>query len=634
MDRSELAAIIAHTLPTLPSHMASTARETRNRPLSPKQEFQSRIRTFNGRPPARHVHSEPDTTTLSKGASRSHELHHVSTLRVQHQQPSFANSSKTPITALPDVSNGFESSPPVSFPESITADFSAEERKAWSRNSPRTSLPTGQPRHTFRDNSTPRGSNRQTQSILAPPFPRLEPPSQPRKQARHPSLRNFEPQQTDSNIDERPKARHGPPPASLRWPAESDNLTEDELAAQRERDAKSRRTRHSKFLEGSMNGRSVGVASSWDEHTATNLGDKTNASKNDTDTDTDATPRASQARLEFGALIGDNEKPLPPTPATTKKGLFRLGGHHRSTEGSARPAEIKVRNTKERKGLRKSLSMWDFLPLGDKSKHLASETTFDVSNNYGQEKIGTARKSTTEVNSTHILNERKRKAEEAYAQQFGMKKQKANVGMSAATTPAPAPITTHDTNKTTSDKHTTTPQMKLRRKRDSHHTENRSQDLSSNCSDTGKRLSKKELQKENQQLRLMLRASQSMTFSQSNSSSSVHLQRSGKENHVAGPVVMLSPGKNLGYRGEDIPPLPKLPGSASGETGALLKFGNEVTTNRDLGYPSAQETIQEESSEELALSGNGETGIPMMEQGNGQGQVWVGEAWEWPEDVF
>ena len=355
-----------------------------------------------------------------------------------------------------------------------------------------------------------------------------------------------------------------------------------------------------------MNDRSVGVASSWyHDNTSGSEGfdDSAAALANDSDTDSVATPQPS--------------KPLPPTstPLTTKKNIFKFGGV-RTSEDSAHTIEEVPKNAKERKGLRKSISIWNFQALGDKifggsTKDSASETSTDTITDKrgGEEKD----KKTGAVADLDVLNERKRKAEEAYAQQFGLKKQKSNLGLSVASTPAAAL-----TDKTTFDnKRPKTPTI-FRRKHDQRTPGD--QKRAAEIRDYHKRPSRKDLEKENQRLRSMLRESQSMTFLHSASTPSLNLQLKGQENLIRGPVVILSPGKKQGRRGEDIPPVPKLPdqkilADLQNRSGLLRPAMETEKENR-----ASFETIEE-----------GEEGVEM---GKSERERSIPGQWEWPEDVF
>lgn len=386
-----------------------------------------------------------------------------------------------------------------------------------------------------------------------------------------------------------------PSPVEIR--PRTNTIEQDAEAAQHSYlDGGARIDRRSKFVEGSMNDRSVAVASSW-YHDNTSGSDGVDEPRaflaHNTDTDSDATPRAS------------NQRPPMPAPPTTKKSMFRFGGG-RSSDESARTVEDTPKIATGRKGLRKSISIWNFREkiFGGSGSDAASETSIDTAS----AKRGGARKEkkTGAVADIDILNERKRKAEEAYAQQFGVKKQKSNMGQSVASTPANKAVV--------DEKRPKTPTL-FRRKRDQHSPSDHKR--ATEALDTHKRLSRKELEKENQQLRTLLRESQSMTFLRSASLSSVDLVSMGHENFIQEPVVTLSPGKKQGRRGEDIPPVPKLP-----DLGVLAELQYRARPFR----PEIELDKENQSSFETIEEG--------AETGGNQGSVSIQGQWEWPEDVF
>ena len=396
-----------------------------------------------------------------------------------------------------------------------------------------------------------------------------------------------------------------------------------------------------------MNDRSAGIASSWLHNTTPaskdSRFDDAASSSYGTDTDSDATPRVSQQKRESGSLSEEERKPLPPTPATTKRNVFRFGGNQRGSEDSTRPTETEVKNTKQRKGLRKSISMWNFHGLADKMNIFGgarSDTASETSNSSKPEKGKSKKDNAADFStlaSVDVLNERKRKADEAYDQQFGVKKQKSNVGQSLSSAPAPPPTIGRTTKKTTSDTPTITPKL-FRRKRDSYQSETVSQDYPPILRTIRKSPSKRDLEKENQQLRTMLKESQVKKVSRSASLSSLHLPPTGQENLVSGPFVMVSPGK--GRRGEDIPPVPKVPDSFKNggrqplaEAGKAAGLHKAVVQSR-LNDDSAKETIEEETGVKLAKREISEptepkSSGPLMQEGPETKEVF-----EWPDDVF
>ena len=590
MNRSELEGLIAQTM-----------QKPTNPPLSSKQNFQSQVRGLSVRPAHRQTRSE------SEVESDRHELHQISSLRVQHKR----NASAVPSSqraVLSETSHNLQRSQTATFTNNGVPDFSAEEREAWSKKSPKPTSTSTRSRHDKRASSPPhRQAVQQRQHLLFPPPECLEPVPQPRKHARQPSLRQFEPLQPEADLD-RPKTSRGLPAQSPERtePSNGTRYQGAETKKQENSDARLTSTRPSKFLEGSMNDRSVGVASSWYHDNTSgseSLDESASSSAGDIDTDSDATTRAT--------------KPLPPTPAptTTKKSIFRFGGG-RNSEDSAHRVEEGPKVAKEHKGLRKSISVWNLHALGEKifggsTNDAASETSVDTITT----KRGKAQKDrkTSSTPNLDILNERKRKAEEAYAQQFGFKKQKSNIGESVASTPSHVP--NHKT--TLDDKRPKTPII-LRRKREQRTPADYKRPAET--LDSQKRPSRKDLEKENRELRSILKGSQSMTFSRSASLSSIDLVAKGQEDFIRGPVVILSPGRKQGRGGEDIPPVPKLP-----EQKVLAELQNrsgrmrpEAATKKE--NPAIFETIEEcEEGGEMERS---------------EREISVPGHWEWPEDVF
>jgi hypothetical protein len=582
MDRSELEGLIARTL-----------QKPANAPLSPKQQFQSQIRGLTAQPRHAPAPSEPGAAS----ASRHHELRHVSTLRVQRNRNASALPPRGRV-ALSETSNNPHHSQTAAYTGNAGPDFSVEEQDAWTKQSPGTTSTSIPPRGGHRVSYPLR-----QQAIkpypppVFPPPERLEPFPQPRKQARQPSLRQFEPLPMAADLD-RPKTSRGLPTQSPAVAEPRTNKMEQEAEAQHQSNlhGSSKIDRRSKFLEGSMNDRSVAVASSWyhDSTSGSEGVDEPHAFlANETDTDSDATPRAS------------NQRPPAPAPPTTRKSMFRFGGGRRSDE-SARTVEEAPKHAKERKGLRKNISIWNFREkiFGGSGSDANSETSTQTTS---EKREGAQKdKKTGAVADIDILNERKRKAEEAYAQQFGVKKQKSNIGQPVASTPANEAVV--------EEKRPKTPTL-FRRKRDQRTPSDHKR--AAEALDAHKRLSRKELEKENQQLRTLLRETQSVTFSRSASWSSIDLAATNHENFVRAPLVTLSPGKKQGRWGEDIPPVPKLPNQE-----VLAELQNRARP------------LRPEMEADKENQGFFETIDEGAEMEDGKGRVSMQRQWEWPDDVF
>jgi hypothetical protein len=590
MNRSEFEGLIAQTM-QLPS----------NPPLSPKQHFQSQVRGLSSSATRRQAQSDLDVRPVR------HELHHVSTLRVQHKHTVSVIPHSPRTTTLPETSHNPLKGKKATVTDNAVPDFSAEEREAWSKKSPKPASTTTRSRHG--DKASSLAGQKPVQHALFPPPQRLEPVPQPRKQARQSSSRQFQPLHAQTDPDERPKTSRGPP-SPLVERKQAPTITGKHEAETKQHtfsDGTPSSKRKSKFLEGSMNTRSVGVASSWYHDTTSSsesFDDPAVGSMNDCDGDGDTTPRATKLPPHTPA----------PAPTTTKKSIFRFGGG-RSSEESVRAVE-ETKAAKERKGLRKSISIWNFQSLGEKifggsTGDAASETSTDTIT----EKPGRVQKDkkTETLTDVDTLNERKRKAEKAYAQQFGLKRQKSNIGQPVPSTPA----NTHGNKTSIDDKRPKTPTL-FRRKRDQRTPGD--QNRTAEAFDARKRPSRKDLEKENQQLRSMLRESQSMTFFRTASFSSIDLAIRDQENLVRGPAVVLSPGKKHSRRKEeDIPPVPKLP-----HQGILMELQNRSGQLRaDINAEKENQGFKTiEEGEEVAEVGGNERGHSTAEQ------------WEWPEDVF
>lgn len=187
--------------------------------------------------------------------------------------------------------------------------------------------------------------------------------------------------------------------------------------------------RKSHFQEGTMTEGSKGVASTWD---AAYLGqhlDDDRCSVSDHD-DMDGTPRVSApGRVSLSSSIDIDEfKPLPQTPSTLKHTIKRLGQKLRSIDQPSNPAPEKVQiraDKPSRRGIRKSMSAWKLFNNSTSNVNLASNSVAETHFNGVQDasKTKTVRPSKSHIvfrqSEIAILDDRKRKAEIAYAEQFG-----------------------------------------------------------------------------------------------------------------------------------------------------------------------------------------------------------------------
>src|SRR3954466_6101460 len=106
MNRSEFEGLIAHTM-QLPL----------NPPLSPKQHFQSQVRGLSGSAARQQAQSNSD------GRPVRHELHHVSTLRVQHKRTGSAIPYSPRTATLPETSHTPLKSKTAAVTDNAVPDF-------------------------------------------------------------------------------------------------------------------------------------------------------------------------------------------------------------------------------------------------------------------------------------------------------------------------------------------------------------------------------------------------------------------------------------------------------------------------------------------------------------------------------
>ncbi|EXJ74682.1 uncharacterized protein A1O5_01376 [Cladophialophora psammophila CBS 110553] len=485
-------------------------------PLSPQQRFQAHVRTLN------------DSTLPSRNAptspKRSSELQHVSSLRVSYRE---SPSPKNPLRSSPtwrdtDLTlKTFDSAKDEPY-------FVTEEREAWSRPyTPKTTTPL-------------------TDDVLF-----LQPHEgdsrmlQPSKQLREP--RPFAPLSHPVDVNERPKTSRGPTQEQSSFPIENADANpnkEDDLPA-----------RASKFAEGSMNTRSAGVSSTWHEHISL-------TSCSGTESDDDPNSRASPQRSFIDV---DEFKPEAAIAPTLKQRLFNFGAKARAKENTTRVEGERI--SKKKNGLRKSISLWNL--HGDKKK------TADWSDS--PEKKPSASSHNTDLD---LLNDRKRRAEEAYAQQFGMKRRKSNVGLAATTgdeiseeTVATARVRSKSKPPPNSRKFPSQTSSKTVAA-DSEWTDGPI-DL-----DHQKRPTRRELEKENQQLRALLRQKQEEVRLRANtpqptsSSHTQHPQTPGTAREDdASPPKRSAKKQSRKQSGAEVPPVPPFP-----ERAALKTLSN--TTNQ------------------------------------------------------
>lgn len=588
MNRDELAEVLASTHGRFSAHQPQGDRQhsANTRPsvpvpsptqLSPRQVFQSRIRTL----------SDDGSVSPRRSSDRNRgELERRSTLRVHVRSPRSTRS-----TALPSNNHVYHMRNGMFAYSSTEPDFVAEERAAW----------TGTP-IDGRGSSKNEEANIWTdadQVTLRRSLP-SESFSQPPESIT--VLHTFGPSSSSVDLDERPKTSRG-------------------NATQADSDTNTTAARKSKFFEGSMNDRSVGISSTWN-----GVGERLSDVPSSEADESESTPRAARISTDsFSSTDLSEFRPAAATPATLKQRLSRLASNFRSGEDVVKATDKEPAQPK-RKGLRKSISIWGFHNLGEKVKFFGT-SAFDVSSAHGHNPKH------EKAEQLDVLTERKRKAEEAYAEQFGTKKQKTKYG-----------VATEDRNRTirqpsrTLKKRSVSAQLTptIRRRRDvSASTIVPSldpADLSgSDDTDLRKRPSRQQLEKENHQLRAMLREQRAQSrgnLQLAASQSSLHLPLDG--HGEPGKPVPTAP-KQQAQAG--IPPVPPLPSRA-----VLATLGNRNSAGSDalprMRVASGQQEtgtitrVTRSAKHAYSLENAGENANPAHSKSASK------EEWQWPDDVF
>ena len=458
-----------------------------------------------------------------------------------------------------------------------------------------------------------------------------------------PTLKHFGPTSDSGDASDRPKTSRGP-----------SSLTESLPGAfPQDTRVNAQVIRRSKFLEGSMSQRSVAVASTWMEH-GSRLSE---CSERGDAEDSDATPRASRVSRDSGSSFDVSEfRPQATTPSTIRGKLARFV--KRSSEDAIEPTQVE--NKQKKKGLRKSISTWSLHNIGDKVKFFGASTSDLPDNQMSPHKHASNP-------PLADLNERKRKAEEAYAQQFGTKKQKTNDGIPI---PDPKNLRTPAQPRTLKrrfvSEQTITPATATRRPREQPSGSTLTSTLSSldpaaimsdSDQDHRKRPSRSELEKENQHLRAMLREQQMQrhgVMHRKASKSSVHLpidddihgsstRSASRPNASKGDPLKNTKQKQYQHKG--IPPVPALPGrdvlTSLGSNGQNAGTHADTGTMKRIksGFLRPVSMIVEEEIE------NNDPGVPkeqfptksptpMSPQPLSHAGSRRKEDWEWPDDVF
>ncbi|KAK4939026.1 hypothetical protein LTR10_020600 [Elasticomyces elasticus] len=507
-------------------------------PLSPRKKFQAHVRTLSDDGSL----ASRDTPSPRRSPE---QLQHVSTLRVKKSEspPPRHPSRPSPIHRFTDSSLSTVRLEP---------DFVVEEREAWAKPSP------------LRIRKRPSND-----VFLLQPPEEDSPVRQPRKQI----LKQFGPLADSTDGGERPKTRHGPD-------LSRSSLTLDNLNDNGE---EARTKKNSKFAEGSMNNRSTGVSSTWHEHGSILSG---------TESDNDSTPRPSPQRSSIDV---DEFRPPTVTPGTLKQRLFKIGSAFKHNE-KATKAEAEPHTEKKKKGLRKSISMWNIGHKGDKAKNHGTSTS-DLA-----PKAPIPNNAAVPTQNVEVLNERKRRGEEEYAQQFGSKRRKSTGGQAAiadalAAAPPPADIPPLPLPRTSSK----TVKGSQRVRRSSVVYINTDSEVSDSHSDIDhhKRPNLRELEKENQQLRAMLKQRQNQSQRPPSNagltrtvstSASVHQLADSEAAQAAPPRKASGTKNNLKTVGKDVPPVPPVPDRVALRT--LSNTRNQPKNNINMQKPSTTLVVQ------------------------------------------
>lgn len=504
MDRHQLAHLLAHSHPSMNPTRADARSAPANNLCHQSQSLSPRQKFQS------HIRTlSQESTSHSRNASLA---------------PYSPASSTCPSPTPSPTCNGYRYGDSARHGERHAQNepqFITEEREAWARPSP---------------SATQRGRIPPSEDafVLQPPQD-PSPVQQPRKYQRE--LRPFAPALQSPDINERPKTSRGSKFGFGLIPADHEDL----------------QSTNSRFAEGSMTARSTGVSSTWLEHgsMSTISGD---------DSDDQSTPRASPQRL---STDHDEIKPTAVTPGTFKQRLARIGSAFKSNHHSNKP-EADVQDAKKSKGLRKSMSLWNLHNIGGKSKDAGAQSILDLGS------VTADPQKATPDHEVDVLNDRKRRAEVAYAQQFGSKKRKSNVVVAE---PVPGPQ--QDEPSELRDDRTVT----RRSTRSSVSTRRLSHSSSTmpmpdveaphthGGVDLDKRPTRRELEKENQQLRAMLR--QQETQSQKTPKATVERTRSSSAKQTAASLAS-SPTKQENKvppkkkattkpKAKDVPPVPSVP---------------------------------------------------------------------------
>jgi len=216
-----------------------------------------------------------------------------------------------------------------------------------------------------------------------------------------------------------------------------------------------RNQRKSNFREGSMNEGSRATASTWQGSLSSQTGTIEASDRSEcSDDDSGATPRPSIAGRASTSSSFDIEefKPPPVTPSTLKSTIKRLGQKLKPGESKenvpTQMVDIKTHRTPKR-GLRKSMSTWRIFNSTNTDNEGTSDADDERVKATKTSKAGRRVKSNAEADpidvQRSILDDRKRKAEIAYSQQFGTARKRQKDSSGLPNTPvehaSPGPLT-------------------------------------------------------------------------------------------------------------------------------------------------------------------------------------------------
>ena len=391
---------------------------------------------------------------------------------------------------------------------------------------------------------------------------------------------------------------------------------------------RSEMSKRSKFLEGSMNERSIGLASTWHEtDTASNY-------DGESDEDEELTPRPAKINT---SLEDQKSSVEAETPATTKRRFF---GFRKTTQSVDDDTKQKANSPKKlRRGLRKSLSIWNF-----HSSETDSQVSLQSTVHSPPKPKPISKTLSPAKNEKRVLDERKRKAEELYAKQFSVKKLKPNNMLTKSISTVSLDLLTPaekakakkrrsfsggDAVPLTQDSapadRRATRQNPVEVREDRENSES-----DKNSIDYRKRPSRRDLEKENQQLRDLLRQSQNDTFAKSVSMQvAQELIRHNEDVVSVDPIALTQ-----------IPRATSIPKAANGQGRQTLgELGNGRAGERHSTRQAIRRrrsdfsgqvvpTILEEDDDEHTSKVAGVYG-----RGNEPTEA-SKEPWNWPEDVF